>query len=192
MKRSGFTFIELLVTLSIASIGFMFAAPSFENIMEDVQLRNAVSQFTSTFSYARAEALRKGKAITICQSSTGLDCDGTNWEDGWLVFTDHDYDENYEPSDGDEILRIWETLPASFTMNSDNIQTTIVFSPSGTLYEPKNSKSIISICSENNLVGSKGIILTRIMAYPARDTNDNDIPESETATTYTDLTSCDP
>lgn len=92
-KRSGFTIIELMVTIAVLGILITIAAPSFLNLLRDSQRSSAVNDLLADLTFARSEAARRGRVVGVCSNvpSTGDTC-GTNaqWGDGWLVFEDTD------------------------------------------------------------------------------------------------------
>lgn len=87
---SGFTLVELMVTLSILAILSTLAAPSFLQTIASSRLTSATNDLYASLVQARADAVRQGKRVTVCVSSNGSSCDaGTvTWSLGWISFTD--------------------------------------------------------------------------------------------------------
>jgi type IV fimbrial biogenesis protein FimT len=87
-KLRGVTLIELLVTLVVLSILLTVAVPGFQSFIRSNRLTSAANEMASALNLARSEAIRRGKTVTLCQSSASASpsCDGTSWADGWLVF----------------------------------------------------------------------------------------------------------
>lgn len=85
----GFTLVELVVTLAVAAVLLVLAAPFYTKITERNTL-NAVSTLLSGhMQLARSEAIKRGGPVTLCPSGDGTTCAGTTrWELGWLVFRD--------------------------------------------------------------------------------------------------------
>ena len=59
-KNSGFTLVELLVTLTILSIVTSFAVPTFSEAIRNNQLKSSANNLYSLFQYARAQAAERG------------------------------------------------------------------------------------------------------------------------------------
>lgn len=88
MYRSfGFTFIELLIALSIIGILAVLAAPSFQHLLMRQQAHKIYSQTLQAINFARANALTNQITTTLCPAYNSVEC-GKNWENGILVFND--------------------------------------------------------------------------------------------------------
>ena len=92
----GFTVIELAVVLAIAAILVRVAAPGMSRLVAARALAAQSSEFMAALRFARAQALLRGSAVTICASAPGGPapaCQGaraTDWRGGWIVFADRD------------------------------------------------------------------------------------------------------
>ena len=91
MKRpetKGFSLIELMITLSIAAILLVVAAPSFRDALRRNKVSSASNALLADISYARSEAINRGNVVSICPSSDQATCsNGQAYENGWLVYT---------------------------------------------------------------------------------------------------------
>jgi len=84
---SGFSLVELMVTMGIAIILAAIAVPQYSNF---VQTQKTVSEITSLYNdmqNARSEALKEGQTVSLCISSDQATCTGTNWSQGWIVYS---------------------------------------------------------------------------------------------------------
>jgi len=91
-QKSGFTLVELIVTLAVAAIILGWAVPSVSALMKNNRTTTNVSDFLGALNYARSEAITRGSRVTICiANATFTQCDtsGTaKWKNGWLIYDD--------------------------------------------------------------------------------------------------------
>lgn len=119
-----------MTTLAIAAIGLSLAVPGLRNIVADSQQTTAINALVSTIHLARSAAITRNEQVTVCPSSTGLTCDDSQWEDGWIYFTDPD--QNRQVSDNEVILG---TAPgiANLEIKSADFEQFFVYRPNGHL-----------------------------------------------------------
>ena len=82
-RLSGFTLIELMVTIAIASVLLMIAAPSFVSFQRNSELTSLANSFIAAVNATRGEAMKVGRY------AMAVPADGTNWSKGWTVFVDN-------------------------------------------------------------------------------------------------------
>lgn len=85
---SGFSMIELMVTVAIVAILVAIAFPSFEGSMRSNRVATASNELLASLSLARSEAIRNPGGAAICTTTSGTACNGTSWDDGWMVWID--------------------------------------------------------------------------------------------------------
>ena len=86
--QTGFTMVELLMTIAIAAIVAMIAIPSFQYITNSNRVAAEVNGLLGDLQFARAEAINTGQDVTVCLSAGGQTCDTTanTWQTGWIVY----------------------------------------------------------------------------------------------------------
>ena len=93
-RLRGFTLVELVVTIAIAAILMMFAAPSFVNFRRNSELTSTTNTLTASLNAARSEAMKYGTfAMVVPQNNT----DG--WKSGWRVFVDKNLNQEFDSGD---------------------------------------------------------------------------------------------
>ena len=102
--ESAFTLIELMITIAVAAVVLTLGVPGFGRVIERNQLSAHINEMVSTLHFARSEAIRRNKAITVCHSNDGSTCGGVGYEDGWLMFFDDNNDGDYSDT-GEELLK---------------------------------------------------------------------------------------
>lgn len=89
MQQSGFTLLELLVTLSVALVLLVLGIPAFSQIIDSNRLTTTSSSLVVALNSARQEAVVRGQPTAVCPSLDGNTCTGgTEWNKGWLAFVD--------------------------------------------------------------------------------------------------------
>ncbi len=104
--QSGFTLIELMVTLAVGIIILAIGVPAFMNMMSSNQAAGYANDLVGAMRLARSEAVKRATTVAICASNaTQTACSGNNWNNGWVVFADANANGNLEA--GETIYRIW-------------------------------------------------------------------------------------
>jgi len=97
-KSDGFTLIELLVTISVVAILAALALPSFQSSIRSNRVATTTNELISSLSLARSEGIKSTRGGGVCASADGLAC-GTNWNQGWMVWTERDGDGVYDANE---------------------------------------------------------------------------------------------
>ncbi|HDX8370365.1 TPA: GspH/FimT family pseudopilin [Aeromonas dhakensis] len=84
--RSGFSLIELMVTIALVSILLTLGVPSFSAIMRNMTLTSQANNFVAAINLARSEAIRRNTAVTLSASTSNLT--QNHWESGWQIWVD--------------------------------------------------------------------------------------------------------
>lgn len=86
-RQSGFTLIELMVTIAVLAVLLGLALPSFQGSLRSNRVATATNDMLASLALARSEAIRSTRGGGVCASNDGATCGGT-WGDGWLVWAD--------------------------------------------------------------------------------------------------------
>jgi len=92
-KDTGFTLVELMVTLLVAAIVLGVGIPAFSQFVATNRMAAAVNDVTTAIHMARTEAVKRRANVTLCPSANWDTAAPTcanagTFEDGWIVFVD--------------------------------------------------------------------------------------------------------
>lgn len=77
-RASGFTIIELMITVAVVGVLAAMALPSMNNYVRGQRVKTASFEMFATMSLARSEAIKRNGNVVITQETGG-------WQDGWIV-----------------------------------------------------------------------------------------------------------
>jgi type IV fimbrial biogenesis protein FimT len=102
---TGITLVELLTVIAIVAILVVIGVPSYQYINTSYRISGEVNGLLGDLQFARAEAIKEGQTVTACVSNNQTACTGgTDWQDGWIVFSDVNDDQTVDT--GDTVLRV--------------------------------------------------------------------------------------
>ncbi len=152
---SGFTILEILITLGIVSIVSMFAVPAMTSFTQNERLTTQINTLVGHLALARSEAVLRHQQVVVCGSSDGASC-GANWNQGWMVFVDANRNNGIDA--GETIVRVQQALEGNNTLNSGGaIGNTVVYDYRG--FAP-NSIGTFSLCDVRGAGHMKSISIS--------------------------------
>lgn len=144
---TGFTLIELMITLAVLAVLVTVAVPAFQDYIHNTRMTTQANELISTFRVARTEATQRREQVAVCRfNNPQKRCDDNErWHEGWAVFTteDGDFDE-----DKDEILALHDGLDGATVAAADI--TFVIFAESGFLTGSQEGGGDIHLCAANS------------------------------------------
>ena len=134
--NGGFTLLELLTTLSIASLIVTLGVPSFRSVLENQRMTGATNEMVTALNLAKSEAIKRVAYVSVCKSSDMASCGGggTDWKDGFIVFANATSVNLGSIDAGDTIIRVYPGLHDSIDVApSGTVDGFVSFRPSGTM-----------------------------------------------------------
>lgn len=180
---AGFTLVELLVTLSVASIILTLAVPGFQAMIRENRMAANSSQLLTALNLARSEAIKRGLQVTLCKANavvTPPSCDDTAcnagtgsgcWEKGWLLFADRNgngiLNDGTDPdfcAGGDCTIRLYEPLPAQLTLRTGaNLARWVAYRSPGTgLGSGGLATGTFRLCQGTDTAHARSVVLNSI------------------------------
>lgn len=148
----GFTIIELMVTLAVLAIVLGIAVPSFQKQIINNKSQTMGDEFAQALNFARSEAVKNKKRVSICASSNGTSCIG-GWSEGFIVFQDNAASDTADAITLGPIYRVWSKLSSAGTLtvkrgpldNNGTATSFIRYTSLGTLAPIENKPVNISL-----------------------------------------------
>ncbi|GAB2191842.1 GspH/FimT family pseudopilin [Sessilibacter sp. MAH2] len=174
----GFSIIELLITLSIASILVAFSIPALNTIYQKNKSATEINRYLSLITFARQTAVANGKYVSVCALDE-FDICGQDWSNGVVIFSDDNV--NGALDNNEDVYRIFErdSNTGFFTLNASLNSNYINFDPLGTSFRKNISGNLVYCSKVNSTENSRALIFSRSgRVYLAQDNNNNGIPEN--------------
>lgn len=127
----GYSLVELLVVLTLASILLSIAVPSMTGMINTQRSTSLGNSFLAGLNLARNEAIKRNARTVLCKSADGQSCTTSGgWQQGWILF--HDVNNNAQLDAGEQVIQlqgaVWQGL--SLTGNT-NVANYVSYSASG-------------------------------------------------------------
>ncbi len=131
---SGFTLIELMITITIFAILMATAAPSLIDVVLGNKLSAYANSLVASTLTARSEAIKRNAVITLCVSTDGATCATTGgWEQGWIVMCNSNISSNVCNTAGTSTIVIQRqpTAASGLKITEASSLRTLSFDPTG-------------------------------------------------------------
>ncbi|MBP7136861.1 MAG: GspH/FimT family pseudopilin [Sphingomonadaceae bacterium] len=118
-RVSGFTLMELLITMALIAVLAAIALPSFREFNIRMQVTDMTNDLVHDLNMARAEAVKRGLDVAVEAN--------TNWADGWVVRA------------GGEEISAHPAIDDQYTIESKStgggVDDAVTFRPTGSLLD---------------------------------------------------------
>lgn len=154
IRQQGFTIVELMITVGIAGIIIMIAAPNMSEFVKNERLTTATNTLISDFLLARSKAVEMNQPVIVCASSDQSSCSNTStFDKGWIVGIDVDNSGSLD--NADTLIKVQQELSSGISISDGGLKA-IVFNSRGFTPDLKTT-DILSICDSRKDDNSKAI-----------------------------------
>ena len=127
---SGFTLIELIISISITSILITIAYPNFDEFISQMRVDNEISVLHRLLFSARNAAINRALPITICPLNDQNQC-STDWQNEISIFTDLNNNNSYDPINNEILLRTKSAIKSGDKLQYGLGRIHIIYAPTG-------------------------------------------------------------
>ena len=157
-RERGFTLIELMTAIGLTGLLLSMAVPALDIFVSNARQTGAVNDFVSSMHIARSTAVTTNTRVTICPSAGGADCDGADWEQGWIVFSDPDSDQSV---DAGETIVSTSGDAGDLTIRSGEFGSFLMYRPNGRVMNASlnGSAGAFTVCDDRGTDHAKVMII---------------------------------
>lgn len=83
-KQHAYTFVELLIALTLIALFGALAAPALAKMLAHNRNQASMQEIHDHLQQARSQAVSRKQSVELCPSKNGLQCT-SDWKDPWLV-----------------------------------------------------------------------------------------------------------
>lgn len=150
-RNTGFTMVELMVTLAVVGIMMYVAVPSLTAFLQDSQLSSDTNDLIASLLLARSESVTRNNTVSICKiAPADMDsCDNSvSWHSGWIVFEDLDNDGDRDAAE--DIVDTYTGMNTNTVVSATNFTNFLTYRPSGAT----NTQGQFLLCVSNSVAQS--------------------------------------
>lgn len=151
-RASGFTLVELMITLLVGAILLTVAVPSMQTLIRNNRLTTQTNEFVSTLQLARSEAAKRNVPITILANAPEA---SNEFGAGWILFQDADGDGTLDADE--ETIRSVGALSDNNTLDATPDTSTFRFLPTGLV--DTGATITFDVCHASGLPGREVTML---------------------------------
>ncbi len=158
LNASGYTAVELLVSIAVLGVLAAIAVPSFTLVIESWRVRWVSEDLHSTLNYARSEAIKRGGQVVIQKlASNGCPSGTREWDCGWIVC--HDTNGNGTCNTTEPVLQRIDA-PAKVQVTRTSGGASIKFNRWGLIDGTWLGFSLIPLDKSTNHPGARGLCMS--------------------------------
>ncbi len=154
----GASLMDLLVTVTIASLLFGIGIPGFQHYLADSRLVSSSNLLSRSLALARSEAVKRNHHVVICKSRDQQNCSSAgSWRQGWIVFEDRLPDRQRDKNE--PLIFVKSELPAAVHLDYAAFRSSnfIAFRPTGIT----KTNGTFTLCYNREANSARALILSK-------------------------------
>ena len=153
----GFTLINLMLSLAIASLAMAIGVPAFKSLSARAEQTSEINSLARHLQLTRSYAIKTGTNHVLCPSSNGSDCLGSSqWDQGYILFEDTDRDG--ARGTGEKLLHAYRSNSGiAIDMRSTSGRTQVTYRQDGFSV---GSNLTLTFCDPDQGIPPKAVILS--------------------------------
>jgi len=151
MKRAqpGFTLLELMLVVAIASVLLAIAVPAMGNFIRNSRITSAANDVMAGLHFTRSEAIKRRLPVTLCTSASAVTdlnpiCAASPLLTGWIAFVDTN--QSGQRDAGEVVLMQHEPINDQITARSSVDPFVVTYLLNGFALNPNAAQLVL--CDE--------------------------------------------
>lgn len=128
-RNAGFTLIEMVLAMSVASVLAGIAVPAVQGAAEAARSGAAKGALLESWLSSVSHAALTGSEVVLCPGDVNGCRDSIDWSQGWIAYADIDGDRQRSPNE--TLLKEVGPLGGNVHLRSTVGRTRLVFQPNG-------------------------------------------------------------
>ncbi|MEL6710505.1 MAG: GspH/FimT family pseudopilin [Pseudomonadota bacterium] len=156
MPDQGFSLLQLIITLAVASVLLSIGIPRWGDLVGQNLIVAERQQFSALLQFARQTAVMQGQMITLCASQDMTQCrsDHQFWHTGYMVFADTNGNKQREANE--VLLRVNEAARAGVLIQTSSGRKAIRYRTDGSAW---GSNVTVRFCTQNHPTLNRALIV---------------------------------
>lgn len=153
-RQGGFTLIEAMIVLAVASILLCIAVPACASLLARTRAAAARAALLSSLTQAIRHAAVTGSEVVLCPAD-GTDCrNDWDWSGGWIAYADIDGDRTHDA--GETLLHAEPALGTGVRLLTSKGRRRLVFQPNG---GNAGSNATFTLCDGRGAASAVALVL---------------------------------
>lgn len=171
-RHSGFTLLELLITVSVLAILIALAFPNMRNFLRRNQAVAQSNSIRANLQFARGQAASTRSYVSICPLATAgtTTCGSTGTYDlGWMVYTAASPNAVYNSATTGNVVQLVVAAPINASVRAELTSGTALSSPitynaRGELLLPPGTPTnvVFNTCAKVSSTDASGVSTTAV------------------------------